>query len=218
MNGRIQNKGNYRKTNQRQAQVNTQENKGDPCQQKEVLENKDNDRGKQFMHVLNIICDPSHQTAHGIARKECNRQALDMGKQCHPQIMHDHLAGIFHDDDLNHIENKPGHDHGKENTRYKSDAGKIILAQYCKIFFPNLRKIVKRYSRQRTLYLETVGIFIDNGLNFRVGDIRLEVSDGVIHRIRAFGHNGFLLRYDIAVDSNFSNVRKRKVQQGYQNN
>ena len=125
------------------------------------------------MHVLNIICDPSYKTAHGIARKKCNRQALYMCKQPYPQIVHDHLAGIFHEYDLHHIENKPGHDHAKENSRNKSDAGKIIFAQYCKIFFLKLRKLVKRYSRQRFIDLEPVGIFIDNRPDCRVGDIRL---------------------------------------------
>jgi len=96
-----------------------------------------------------------------------------MCKQPHPQIMHDHLAGIFHEDNLHHIENKPGHNQYEENTRNESDAGKIIFAKYGKIFFLDSGKIVKRYLRPSTLYLETAGVFIDNHLDCRVGDIRL---------------------------------------------
>ena len=125
------------------------------------------------MHVLNIICDPGNKTPYRIACKKCNRQALDMCEQPYPQIMHDHLTGIFHDNDLHNIENKAGDYDGKKNSRNKSDARKIIFAQYRKIFFFKLRKIVKGYQRQRFIYLETVGIFIDNCLDCRVGYINL---------------------------------------------
>jgi len=118
------------------------------------------------MHVLNIIGDPSNKPTHGIAGKKCNRKALDMLKQPHPQIVHNHLTGIFHHHDLRNIENKVYDYDDKEDWRNKSNAGKIIFTQYCKIFFFQFGQVVKWYQGIRFIYLETVGIFIDDWFDF----------------------------------------------------
>ena len=42
-------------------------NDGDPDQQKQVFENKRDNRCEQFMHILDVIGDPRNQSTNGIA-------------------------------------------------------------------------------------------------------------------------------------------------------
>ena len=77
-------KGSTVKETRASLQINAHQNNCDSHQQKKILENKYDNGSEQFMHVLNIIGHPCHQTSHGIARKKCNRKALDMFKQVSP--------------------------------------------------------------------------------------------------------------------------------------
>ena len=58
------------------------------------------------MHILDIIGHPGHQAADRIAGEKVNCQILDMVKKFHPQIMHDHVAAVFHNHFLAEIEDE----------------------------------------------------------------------------------------------------------------
>ena len=55
------------------------------------------------MHVLNIVGRPGDQTCHRVFGEKGYCQALDVPEEGHSQIVHYHMACIFHDNLLNEI-------------------------------------------------------------------------------------------------------------------
>ncbi len=94
------------KSGQRKPPVHVDQHDGDAAQQKHILEYEGNDGCEHFLHVLNIVCGSGNQAGHGILVKIAYRHVLYMGKELHSKIMHDFLAGIFHDHLLGKVENE----------------------------------------------------------------------------------------------------------------
>ena len=99
------------------------------------------------MHVLNVIGNPCHEPAYRITDKKSNGEALDMRKEFYPQVMHYHLACIFHNHNLKKIKGKVCDYNRQKDSGNNTDTFKIVFAQYNNIFFFQFRQVFKRYGR-----------------------------------------------------------------------
>ena len=109
------------------------------------------------MHVLDVVGHPGHQSGHGIAGEKAQGHVLDVTVQANAQVVHDPVAGKFHDQVLGKGENENGHHHPHEQTGDAQQAGQVRVPQPaqggpveaaevfqpdCRPFSPDLKQIL----------------------------------------------------------------------------
>ena len=58
------------------------------------------------MNILDIVRQTGHQPSYGVSIKKGYGEALKMGEDLHPKIMHDPLTRPLHGVDLKEVESK----------------------------------------------------------------------------------------------------------------
>jgi hypothetical protein len=82
------------------------------------------------VHVLDVVGDPGDQAGHGIAGEKAQGHALDVAVQADAQIVHDPVAGQFHDQVLGKGEDENGHHHRHEKSpAMRRQTGQIRVPQ-----------------------------------------------------------------------------------------
>ena len=80
----------------------------DSSQKENVFHKVDQNGGEHFMDILDIVGQTGHQPSHRVSIKKGDGEALKMGEDLHPKIMHDPLTRHLHGIDLKEIESKIG--------------------------------------------------------------------------------------------------------------
>ena len=90
-------KGKNNKACQSQSPVEVQKNCQNACEDKNILEYRDDDRFEHLIQVFNIIGHPRYQTSHRVSIKKAHRLRLHPSEQLETNILHDILADEFQD-------------------------------------------------------------------------------------------------------------------------
>ena len=64
------------------------------------------------MDILDIVCQPRHQSAYGISIEEGDGEILEVGKEFHPEAMHHPLPRHLHGIDLEKIQTEMEDENG----------------------------------------------------------------------------------------------------------
>ena len=102
---------------------------GDPGQQDQVLEDEGDERGEELVHVLDVARDAGDQPPDRVAGEELEGEVLDVVEDAHAQVVHDALAGDFHDHGLGEVEREVTEHEGDEKRGQEREAGDVAAAQ-----------------------------------------------------------------------------------------
>ena len=85
------------------------------------------------MHVLNIIGHPGHQPTDRIFRKKGYGKRLNMLKKAQAKIMHNLLAGIFHNHLLEKVKTEARDNEDEKDGGGQCDSADIVTAEPGKV-------------------------------------------------------------------------------------
>ena len=114
---------------QGKAPVDADHHPRDADEQKGVPEDENDDRGKELVHVLNVVGGAGHQAGHGRPVEERQGQPLNVPEKPHSQIVHDALAGHLHHDHLKEIQKEFDEGEDQKRNGRKTHAGDVLLPQ-----------------------------------------------------------------------------------------
>src|SRR3990172_899503 len=105
----------------------------DPNQQKDIFHKIDEHGSEHLMNVLDIVCQPRHQSPYRIVIEERDGERLKVAEHLYPEVMHGFLTGHFHGVDLKEIQDEMSHEDEYDHQRNMEDPFKISPSQDEKI-------------------------------------------------------------------------------------
>ena len=165
------------------------------------------------MHILHVVGDTRHQTSHRIAGEKGHGQILQVPEERQAQIMHDEVAGFFHDDFLEEIEHEIDHDQQQVGACNHQKTLELGVAQGLALSRGEPPEIFVRKEPAPILPHQQPGVALPEG---RQGGVVGGQEQPVGGRRVVRGRRGAGPGDDIAVDGDFGQIGQGQVQHGDQ--
>ena len=100
----------------------------DSSQKENVFHEVDQNGREHLVDILNIVRQTGHEPSYRVSVKKGDGEALKVGKDLHPKIMHDPLTRPLHGVDLKEVEAKIGREEEHNDQSDPEDPLNIIFA------------------------------------------------------------------------------------------
>ena len=123
------------------------------------------------MHILDIVGDAGDQTAYGIAREEGQRKVHNAVEEFQPQIVHDPVTGVFHDQALQEIEHEIQANQEQEGGRDPDQAAQVRMPQSLERGRGQLLQVGPGDARRLVRHLEEIAITFHDAGRARIFEV-----------------------------------------------
>ena len=106
------------------------------------------------MDILDIVCQPRHQSAYRIPIEKGDGEILEVGKEFHPEAMHHPLPRHLHGIDLEEIQTEMDDQNGQDNEGNVKNPRHISPPQDEEVLPLHLFQVLKGNEPARTAPFE----------------------------------------------------------------